>query len=515
MTADDYLALDGLAMAGLARRGEVTARELLETALDRADRLDPLLNAVVHRFDEEARARASAIDDGGAGRGSAEPAPFRGVPFLVKDVLTTVAGHPHTSGSRLLEGWVADEDSEVVARFRAAGAILFGKTNAPEFGLTPYTEPELFGPCRNPWDPSRTPGGSSGGSAAAVAAGIVPLAGGNDGGGSIRIPAACCGLFGLKPSRGRVPSGPYHVQVWRGLATDHVLTRSVRDSAAMLDAISGPEPGVPSLLPGPERPYLDEVGRDPGRLRVAFTAEPWLGSELDPECRAAVEDAAGLLEEMGHRVEEATPTLDAEPFARAFLTLVAGELGADLRDARAATGRKPGPATVEPETWALHALGRRISAVEHASALRRLERAGKRVALFFQDHDLLLTPTLSRPPAPVGSLAASPLERWALSMLGRLRLGRLLGIVGAIDRMAAEAFEFTPFTPVFNVTGQPAVSVPLAWSREGLPIGIHLAAPFGDEATLFRLAGRLEEARPWFHRLPEWVREEEPTPAPA
>ncbi|HSR42638.1 MAG TPA: amidase, partial [Longimicrobiales bacterium] len=322
MTVDDYLALDGLAMADLVRRGEVSARELLETALERADRLDPVVNAVVHRMDEDARARAAAIDAGEARAETDGGAPFLGVPFLVKDVLTTVAGHPHTSGSRLLEDWVPDRDAEVVRRFRAAGTVLFGKTNAPEFGLAPYTEPELFGPCRNPWDPSRTPGGSSGGAAAAVASGIVPLAGGNDGGGSLRIPAACCGLFGLKPSRGRVPAGPYHVQVWRGLAIDHVLTRSVRDSAAMLDAIRGPEPGVPSLLPGPERPYLDEVPRGPGRLRVAFTADPWLGSEVDPECRAAVEDAAGLLEEMGHRVEEASPAVDGEPFARAFLALV-------------------------------------------------------------------------------------------------------------------------------------------------------------------------------------------------
>ena len=510
MKLREYLSMDGLALAALVRRGEVSPVELAETALGQLDRVDPVLNAVVHRMDDEALATARRLERERAEAGGPDDlrAPFLGVPFLVKDLLTLCAGHPHTSGSRLTRDFVPDHDAEVVGRYRSAGAVILGKTNTPEFGLTPFTEPELFGPCRNPWDPARTPGGSSGGSAAAVAAGVTPLAGGNDGGGSIRIPAACCGLFGLKPTRGRVPTGPVDQQVWRGLAIDHVLTRSVRDSAAMLDAIAGPDPGAPYVAPPPARPFAEEVERDPDRLRVALAPEPLLGSTMSAECRRAAEDAASLLESMGHAVEEAAPALEKEAFARAFLVMVCAEARADVRDAEAAVGRRAGPGDVEPETWALHLLGGRIPAGRYAAALRHLERAARRTGRFFQEYDVLVSPTLSTPPPPVGSLRPPPLERWAMRILGRLRAGWILEAAGGLERTAATLFDFIPSNPLFNVTGQPAMSVPLAWSDEGLPLGVHVAGRFGDEATLFRLAGRLEEARPWFDRLPDWVREE-------
>lgn len=517
LTLDEYLTHDGLDLARLVKRGEITARELLETAWRQLERVDPVLNAVVHRSLDDAEARAGAVTEAVApgDEESAGAVPFQGVPFLFKDLLTLWKGHPHTSGSRLLRDFVPRRSSEVVRRFMESGVVPLGKTNVPEFGLVPYTEPDLFGPCRNPWDPSRTPGGSSGGSAAAVAAGIVPLAGGNDGGGSIRIPASCCGLFGLKPTRGRVPTGlPHQGEVMRGFAQDHVLSRSVRDSAAMLDAIAGPAVGSPYHAPPPARPYAREVREEPGRLRIAISSDPLLGTEVHPHCVTALEDAGNLLEALGHHVAVATPELDAEAFRKAYVTLVCAELQPDLAKARAATGRSPGPGNLEPETWALVLLGRRMSAGDFAEALRVVEDTSRRVGEFFRNHDLLVTPTLSRPPARVGSLRPTPVERWSLKVLGRLRAGAVLEWGGMLERAAEAGFEFSPFTPVFNGTGQPAMSVPLHWSADGLPIGIQVVGRFGAEDTLFRVAGQLERARPWFHRLPGWVRSEEGVPTP-
>lgn len=510
MTLGEYLSSDGLDLAGFVRRGEVTAREVLAVALGQLGRVNPVLNAVVHSTPEAAKERAAAADRSTEG---AHPSsrPFLGVPFLIKDLLTFWAGHPHTSGSRLFRDFVPERDSEVVRRFLDSGVVPLGKTNVPEFGLVPYTEPELFGPCRNPWDLSRTPGGSSGGSAAAVAGGIVPLAGGNDGGGSIRIPASCCGLFGLKPSRGRVPTGlPQRSEIMQGFAQDHVVSRSVRDSAAMLDAIAGPASGAPYRAPPPARPYLEEVQREPGSLRVAVTAAPLLGSEVDPECVAALDLTGGLLEELGHQVEEAAPQVSADDFRRAYVTLVCAELLPDLDEARALTGRAPGPGNLEPESWALVLLGRRMGAGDFASALRVVEGAARSVGSFFEEYDVLVTPTLSRPAAPVGSLRATPTERWLLKVLGRLRAGALLEWGGTLEKAAQEGFEFSPFTPLFNGSGHPAMSVPLHWTEDGLPVGMQFVGRFCEEDTLFRLAGQLESARPWFHRLPEWVRSGSP-----
>ena len=493
MSFTEYPSYDALGLAELVRTGAVSAKELVETAIERIESLNPRLNAVIHRMFERGRREVAAgLPEG----------PFRGVPFLIKDLSLLVAGEPMRCGSRFLEGWVPDHDSELVTRFRRSGLVALGKTSTPELGLTPYTEPELFGPTRNPWNPDRISGGSSGGSAAAVASRMVPIAGGGDGGGSIRIPASCCGLFGMKPTRGRTPTGPDRGELWQGCVVDHVLTRSVRDSAAALDAIAGPDVGAPYYMPAPERPYLDEARTPTAPLRIAFTTQPMLGREVHPDCVTAVTRTVELLRSLGHTVEEATPAFDGKAFARNFMLMVAGECRGDIEEAARLSGRTPNASKFEPTTWALGLLGRSISAADFVTATRALQIDARRIGQFFTAYDLLLTPTVSTPPPPVGSLQPSARDRTVLSMLGRMNAGRLLDMMGMLDEAAANAFEFTPWTPVFNVTGQPAMSVPLEWNAEGLPIGSHFVGRFGDEATLFQLAGQLERVRPWADKRP-------------
>jgi amidase len=488
----EYLLQDATGLAELVRRGEVTPLELAETAIARIERLNPRVNAVIHRMDAAARATA---------RGPLPEGPFRGVPLLLKDLLSSVAGEPFECGSALLKGFRAPHDSELVRRYRQAGFVLAGKTNTPEFGLTPVTEPVSHGSTNNPWDPTRTSGGSSGGSAAAVACGMVPVAGGGDGGGSIRIPASCCGVFGMKPTRGRVPMGPDFGEIWQGAVVEHVITRSVRDSAAILDATAGPDAGAPYFAAPPERSFLEETRRAPGPLRIAFTARPWLGGTVHPDCTAALLDAARLLESLGHHVEEASPVLDGAAFARAFLTMICAELAGDVAEAELAAGRRAGPAVLEPATWALTLLGRSLPAAEYARATRLLQRVARQVAPFFERYDVLVTPTVSTPPVVTGALQPTAGERGLLELLGGLRSGALLRWAGVLEQTAAKVFAFIPWTPVSNATGQPAMSVPLAWSATGLPIGVHVMGRYGDEATLYRLAAQLERARPWFERL--------------
>ena len=424
------------------------------------------------------------------------------MPFLLKDLLGAYAGAPLRSGSRFFRDYVPGADTELVRRYRAAGLVAVGKTSTPEFGITPYTEPRLHGPTRNPWDLSRTPGGSSGGSAAAVAARIVPFASGGDGGGSIRIPAACCGVFGLKPTRGRTPTGPERGELWQGATVQHALTRTVRDSAALLDLSAGHDPGAPNYPPPPTRPFLAEVDAEPGRLRIAFTTRPLLGGAVDPECVAAVEDAARLLQDLGHELVEAAPPLDGAAFSRAFFTMLCGETAAEVAAGERSLGRKATARDFETPTWALALLGRNLSAAAFVGALRTLQALARGVAPFFAEHELLLTPTLSRPPVPIGSLQPRGAEALLMQALGRMNAGaviqRLLDLTPTIERV----YEFIPFTPIFNVTGQPAMSVPLHWSPAGLPIGVQLVGRFAAEATLLRVAGQLERARPWADRVP-------------
>jgi amidase len=489
---NDFSSHDATSLAELVRSGQVSARELVLDSIENIETLNPKLNAVVHKMYDRALKQAQSAVDG----------PFSGVPFMLKDLLSWYEGEPIASGSRLFKGWIPPYDTEMVKRYRRSGVIIVAKTNTPEFGLTPYTEPELFGPTVNPWDTSRTTGGSSGGSAAAVASGMVPFAGGGDGGGSIRIPASCCGIFGLKPTRGRTPAGPLVGEHWQGAAIEHCLTRSVRDSAAMLDAVSGPDVGAPYWATPPERPFLEEVRTSPGQLRIAFTSKPLLGHTVHEDCNAALADAVTLLESLGHHLIEAAPPADRDQFNRAFLTMVCGEVRADLIDASTLLGRDATPADLEFSTWALNLLGGSISAGEFVAAEHYLRSSARRLGEFFENFDLLLTPTLSVPPFPTGSLQPPAHERALIKVLGRLRAGGVLRLLGALEKAAEKVFDVIPYEPLFNVSGQPAMSVPLYWNASNLPIGVHFVGRYGDEATLLRIASQLEQARPWMNRRP-------------
>jgi len=469
---DDFAFLDATAQAELVRRREVKAIELVDAAIERIERLNPTLNAVVTPMYEQARTAATSEMPHG---------PFTGVPFLLKDLLASYGGVRMTLGSTFLRDFVPDHDSELVARLKRAGLVILGKTNTPEFGILPTTEPRLFGPSCNPWNTGRTTGGSSGGSAAAVAAGLVPMAHGGDGGGSIRIPASCCGVFGLKPTRARNPLGPDFGDVFGGLVVEHAVTRSVRDSAALLDATSGPDVGDPYWAPPPARPFLQEVGADPGRLRIAFSTQAPTGAAVHADCVSAVRDAASLCADVGHEVVEAAPEVAGELLIQAFITLWSAGCAWTIDGMALVTGRTPTPDRFEPLTWALYEMGRQQSASAYLLAVTVLQRVARDIARFLVNFDVWLTPTLAEPPVPLGTFD-SPAEN---PLQGLLR-----------------AAAFMPFTPICNVTGQPAMSVPLFWNADGLPVGTHFTGRFGDEATLFRLGAQLEAARPWTERRP-------------
>ena len=392
-------------------------------------------------------------------------------------------------------------DSEMVHRFRKAGLVIVGRTNTPEFGLTPYTEPETYGPTCNPWSHAHSPGGSSGGSAAAIASRMVPMASGGDGGGSIRIPASCCGLFGFKPSRGMTPTGPDHGEIWRGYAVEHVLTRSVRDSAAMLDATAGIDPGALYAAPRGDRPFLDEVATAPGPLRIAFTSTPLLGGhEVHQDCVSALQASVTLLESLGHHVEEATPPVDPGAYALAFLRVIACETRAEIELLGRFHKRSVSPGDVETTTYALGLLGRTISQASYNDAVRTLQLAARAMGPFFEQYDVLVTPTMATPPAVIGSLQTPASEKRILRIINYFNASWLLHSLGIIGPLAKKTFDYVPFTPLFNATGQPAMSVPLHWNAAGLPIGVQFVGKYGSDARLFQLAGQLEQAQPWFGR---------------
>lgn len=464
--------LDATDQAALVARGEVRPLELVEGAIERIERLNPELNAVIHPLYDLARATAAkALPDG----------PFRGVPFLLKDFAAELEGTPFCEGSDLAGDYVSRSDQLLTTRFKEAGLIICGKTNTPEFGILPTTEPRRFGATKNPWDPTRTTGGSSGGSAAAVAAGIVPVAHANDGGGSIRIPASCCGLVGLKPTRGRVSLAPAYGDVFSGLVCEHVVSRSVRDSAAMLDAVSARVPGEPYYAPAPRGPSFLAATTDRRRLRIGLVTEAPIDAPVHDDCVQAVRGAAELCEALGHRVEQAVLSVDGDAFIGHFTTLWAGGNAFTLADWETRVGRRATEADVEPLTWAICELGRTIDAGQYLKALQELQRATRTIAAVFEDLDVVLTPTLAEPPVPLGTFDSPPGDPLA----GLLR-----------------AAAFVPFTPAFNVTGQPAVSLPLHWNEDGLPIGVQAVGRYGDEETLIALAAELEEARPWAGRRP-------------
>lgn len=494
ITPLEYAAHDGLGLAALIRRREVSTAEVLDAAIAQIEQHNATLNAVNRKRYEQARSEAARVN---------AAAPFAGVPFLLKDLIASIAGEPTGCGNRLLAAIPMPRDSELVRRYRAAGLVIVGRTNTPEFGLTPYTEPEACGPTRNPWSLRHSPGGSSGGSAAAVAARMVPMASGGDGGGSIRIPASCCGLFGFKPSRGMTPTGPEFGELWRGYAIEHVITRSVRDSAAMLDATAGADPGAPYAAPRPVRPFLVEAGSEPGPLRIAFTGSPLLGGHgIHRNCLDALESSARLLASLGHHVEEAAPPVEREAFALAFMTVIACELRAEIENFAQSAGRAIHAGQFETATWGLALLGRTVKAATYVNAVRTLQLAARRMAPFFAQYDVLLTPTLAAPPALIGSLQPSPAERRLLRIVNRLNAGWLRQALGVLGSVAEKTFAYVPFTPLFNATGQPAMSVPLHWNGEGLPVGVQFVGKFGSDAALFRLAGQLERARPWFEHAP-------------
>ena len=471
--SDDVAFLDATAQAELVRRNEVKPIELVDAAIERIERLNPELNAVVTpMYDLARKAAKSKLPDG----------PFTGVPFLLKDLGATYGGVRQTSGTAFLKDNISPHDSELVIRQKRAGLITLGKTNTPEIGILPTTEPRLFGPARNPWNTDHSTGGSSGGSAAAVASGMVSFAHANDGGGSIRIPASCCGLFGLKPTRARNPLGPDLGDMMGGFVCEHAVTRSVRDSAALLDATAGPDVGDPYCAPPPERPFLEEVGADPGTLRIAFTTEAATGTPVHPDCVAAVREAAKLCADLGHEVTEAAPEVDASVVNQAFIVIfTAGGTGLLIDGMAHETGRTPTREQFEPLTWAIYEVAGQHSATAYALAVTALQRISRDIARFMLDYDVWLTPTLTEPPVPLGTFDSPPDD----PMYGLMR-----------------AAEYVPFTAICNFTGQPAMSVPLSWNADGLPIGTHFVGRFGDEATLFRLAAQLEEARPWTGRRP-------------
>jgi amidase len=471
--ADDFRLLDATAQAELVRRREASPIELVDAAIRRIELSNPVLNAVVTEQFERAREAA---------RGATMEGPLAGVPFLVKDLNAADPGVRMTQGSRFLEHYVPDYESEIVRRFKKAGLVIVGRTNTPEFGIPPTTEPALFGATKNPWSLAHSTGGSSGGAAAAVAARLVPAAHASDGGGSIRIPASCSGIFGLKPTRARSSMGPKIGESVGGLVSELVVSVSVRDTALMLDVVSGSAPGDPYVAPPKARPYVEEVRTAPGRLRIALQREPLNGAPLHPDCRRAVDDAAELCRELGHDVVLASPSVGApDAYLGSFLTVWTAAAAMSLRAAERVAGRPATADDVEPLTWALASMGRERSALEYVEATRMLHQASREVARFFAEYDVLLSPVLATPPVRLGELACPPDEP--------LRGFFLSG-------------GYAAFTPLFNVTGQPAMSVPLFWNADGLPIGTQFVGRFGDEATLLRLAAELERARPWAHRVP-------------
>jgi amidase len=474
LSLKDYSSYDGTGLAQLVARKEVSPKELADVALQAAELVNPKLNAILCTLPEQAAGEIS---------GGLPAGPFTGVPFLIKEIVLHAKNVRCEMGSKLAQGFVAPEDSELMARFRRAGLVLIGTTQTPELGYNPTTETTLFGPVHNPWHPGHSAGGSSGGSAAAVAAGVVPIAHANDGGGSIRIPASCNGLVGLKPTRDRIPTGPDYADPLCGLACEFAVTHSVRDAAALLDAVAGPDSGASGHPEPPNRPYREEVGAAPGPLRIAWTTTPASGEKIDPECVKAVHETVKLLEGLGHTLIEDRPTYDWDAFLDNVHVIWTAFTAMSVDALSAAFNRKPGPDNLEAVTLACYEDGKRFTAVDLLKAMDHGNIVSRQVAAFFDRVDLLLTPTISRVPAPLGEL-----DQNRAGMTAR--------------EWTRQVFTYVSFTPLFNTTGQPAISLPLHWSASGLPVGVQFAARFGDEASLIRLASQIEQAQPWAGRRP-------------
>lgn len=470
MSFGEYGKHDALGLAQLIAKKKITAVEVMDAAISRAETLNPKLNAIVFKAYDEARAAAIR----GAGN-----VVFAGVPMLLKDMRANVIGWPNRSGSRYVPATPSTYESTLVTRFKAAGLIPFGKTNVPEFGILPTTECKLYGPARNPWNLSHSPGGSSGGSAAAVAAGIVPIAHATDGGGSIRIPASACGLIGLKVSRGRLTQGPGAADATGGLSVDGVVTKSVRDTAAALDATCALDFGDPYFAPPPEGSYLEGIKRKPRRLRIAVSTKMLNGVEHDPEVTSAVNTTGRLCESLGHAVEESDPPIDAGALVNAFSTIWSANVAYTLDTLAQQTGKKPSLDVVEGLTMGLYELGKSVSAAEFISARQTMTKAGRQIAAWHETYDVWLTATLGRPPMEIGTIDIDETN---------------------VLKGFAPNFGYVPFTSMQNSTGTPGINIPLNWSKSGLPLGVQFTARIGGEMTLLKLAAELEKASPWMHR---------------
>ena len=473
MNLAEYAAHDALELAELVRRREVAPQELAALAAEGSARVNDRLGAVIELFEDRVDAAPGAdVHDG----------PFGGVPFLLKDLYHGEAGRVCENGSRLSEGWVVPSETGLIRRFKHAGLVSVGRATTSEWGIMGTTETAMCGPTCSPWSQEHVAGGSSGGGGASVGAGIVPIALASDGGGSIRIPAACCGVVGLKPSRGRISFGPDAGEPLSGWAVRFAVSRSVRDSAALLDALHGPEPGDPTLLPAPEHSYLDECFRDPGRLRIAFCTQPWNGAPEHPEHAAATEMTARVLADLGHHVERAAPAVDWEPFLQCMVDMWSANTAHGIDSFAAALGREPSRDNLEPATYEMWRYGAALSGGEVLAALDHTNVVNRRLGGFFAEWDVLLTPTLGHPQEKLGVYPS-----W-----GEASPREVFGNWGHIES----------FLPAFNCSGQPAISLPLHQAASGLPIGMQLVGRLGDEATLFRVAAQLEEALPWRDRMP-------------
>lgn len=470
---DDW---DAVAMAAEVAKGAVSPAELLDEALARVAARNPALNAVVLMQEAKARAAiAAGLPEG----------PLKGVPFLIKDLGCEAVDFPSHNGSRLLANTAYTRDSAIFERIRATGVVTFGRTTSPEGGVGPATEAAVYGgPTRNPWDPRRTPGGSSGGSGAAVAARIVPAAHGSDGGGSVRIPASSCGLFGMKPTRARLPDGPYAGEGWAGMAIDGFLTRSVRDTAVLLDACAGADLGAPYWAPPLGAGHVAAIARPPRRMRIALCDTTLTGAPVHPDCRAAVHGAARLLESLGHRVEPARPEADTPGMMAAWTRIVGCGTALTIRKALAAKGRDLAPDDVEDVARSAITYAATVSGADYLDAVGKIHAFGREMAEFFEDWDMLLTATLAEPPAEIGRFGHA----------GRDYVDYRMG--------PGMVFDYSPFCAAFNASGQPAVSLPLHWTEAGLPVGVHLAARFGADEELIALAAEVEAAAPWAARRP-------------
>ncbi len=491
MRLDEYMSLDANALAELVERKQVTPTELLALARQRADAVNPRLNAIVRRLDDVADRRAAVPDLPGA---------FAGVPFLIKDLDQQYRGFPTSCGSRSLANDVADRHALVTQRFLDAGLVIFGMTNTPEFGAKGVTESEYWGPARNPWNTEHTPGGSSGGSGAAVAAGIVPAAGANDGGGSIRIPAACNGLVGLKTSRGLSPYGPQTGEPLFGMETQGVLSRTVRDSAALYDAIIGPNPRAAYQVALPDGPFADHIKRRPGTLKIGYSTSSAINPHPDREAIAAVEAAAALLNELGHRVEEVPPPYDDAALARDFLTIWFAQLYRQVAEIKQRTGARD--SDFEADILAVSELARSAGVLAPMLALENRNNYIQSLATFHESYDYFLTPSLATPPLAVGATETPHRLQLLARVMSKLHAGKVLAITGILDDLIQENLGWVPYTQLANLTGRPAISVPLHWTDVGLPLGVQFVGRLGADGDLLQLAAQLEEARPWDHRYP-------------